>query len=436
MDVDAMAARMQKNQEIYKQIRDEELSEYAKRNLKPTANDDKIKTVIRMLAYLWVWGDYYGEGLWQHGADYAQRAMYQGSDEQVLKTFFLFKELMGRYSGNEEGAEVENRKTENLLASDAPPELKLWACQIMVANLTKFANAVHPDPQAPSLQALPHFVERWGQYYRELLKRGLPHDLLFAAGEGLQDAAHDEKTLDLAIAEQDRDFNEVDPKNPVKLELDGNFYVEDAWLARGSDYANTVSDEGWKLFADRLAKADSILEPIYDHYPNETGTCHAMMNVELGQGQGKDRFELWFQRDIKANPDDISAYESKENYLLPKWYGSVNEIMAFGLQCVKTGNWAAKIPMILTTGIAESSEGDPSIYAQPDVWKIVETNYREYLTRYPDAIFYRTGFAKHAADGGHLDVAREQFKILGSDWDQFAISEMEYAELMAKINAK
>ncbi len=435
IDVDAMAARMVTKQDIYKKIRDEALSGYAKRNPTPTPNDDKIKTVIRILAYLWVWGDFYGEGLWQHGANYAHSVISQGTHEQVLMTFLDIKELDGYYSGNEAAAEERNRSTDKFLEGDFPSEFKLWACQNMVCNLTKFGSYEHPDPKAPSMQALPHFVEQWGQNYRELLKRGLPHDMLYWVGDSLQESAKDEKTLYLVIAEQDRDFNEIDPKNPVKLELDGNFYIKDAWLARGSDYANTVSDEGWKLFGERLAKADEILEPIYAQYPNETGTCHSMMTVELGQGQGRDRMELWFQRAIKANPNDFGAYKSKEWYLLPRWYGSVDDIMAFGQECVQTGNWAAKLPMILPIGISESSDGDQSLYARPEIWTAVEKTYRDYLAHYPNSIFYRTNFAKHAADGGHLDVAREQIKILGNDWDHAVLSEADYAALVAKFNS-
>jgi len=110
--------------------------------------------------------------------------------------------------------------------------------------------------------------------------------------------------------------------------------------------------------------------------------------------------------------------------------------MALGQECVKTDNWAAKLPMILPTGIAEAPSQDQSLYARDDVWNPLETVYREYLVRYPNSFFYRTNFAKHAYDGGHMDVAREQFKILANDWDRSVLSESEYATIMANLNPK
>lgn len=37
------------------------------------------------------------------------------------------------------------------------------------------------------------------------------------------------------------------------------FQTEYAWKARGSDYANKVTAEGWRLFEQRLASARDIL---------------------------------------------------------------------------------------------------------------------------------------------------------------------------------
>ena len=429
-DVDALAARMVTRKDLYAKIRDEALADYAKRNPQPGANDDKARAVIRLFALLWVWGDFYGEGLWKHGVEYANIAQSGGTKDPLIKAFLGIHATFGFCSNTEEDAEQTNGATDEFLASDAPPELKMWACGAVLDNLINYREQHQAVDGMPSMQARAHFVEEWGRNYRELIKQGLPHDLLYSAADGVMETVHDdEATLYLMSGELDRDYNEADPKNPVRLELDGDFYLKDAWNARGSNYANTVSDNGWKLFGDRLAEGDKILEATYALYPNEIGTCLAMMTVELGQGQGRDRMETWFQRAIKVNPNDFAAYKSKEWYLLPRWYGNVDDIMAFGQQCVDTGNWSAKLPMILTTGISESADGDPTLYQRPEIWTAVEKVYRDYLQRYPHAVFYRTSFAKHAYDSGHMDIAREQLRILGPDWDRDVLSDEEFIKI-------
>src|SRR5688572_28517418 len=42
--------------------------------------------------------------------------------------------------------------------------------------------------------------------------------------------------------------------------LRGAEYISSAWDARGNDWANTVTDEGWKLMAERLKVAREWLE--------------------------------------------------------------------------------------------------------------------------------------------------------------------------------
>jgi len=437
VDVDALAARMKARQDLYRGMRDEALVQYGKRNPVPAPYDDQVKTVIRLFAYLFVWDDFYGEGLGRKGVGYARNAMAQGARDPLLQAFIDSQVSLQLPSSSEKAAQTMNRHTDQFLAGDYPAAFKCLVCRRTILNLARYRSSHHVPDQSPSMIARSHFIEKWGESYRELLKQKFPHDLLFYGGESLQHSVEsDETALNLVIAEQDRDFNEVDPGNPVKLELDGNFYVTDAWNARGSDWGYTVTVNGAELFRKRLAQADKILEPLYAQYPDEVGTCFAMLNVELGQGQGRDRMERWFQRGIKADPDTFHIYNNKELYLLPRWYGSVDDAIAFGKECVRTGNWAAKIPLIFPLGISESVGNDPNLYKRPDVWALLEIVYREYLARFPHAVFYRTDFAKHAYDADHKDIAREQFEILDNEWDRSVLSNAQYAAIMAGLNAR
>ncbi len=433
-DIDAMASRMKKDQDLYRKIRDEALAGYAQRNPQPHPYDEKVKTVLRLQAYLCVWADFYGEGLWQRGNGYAAQALAEGAGEPSLTEFQNIVTFSDVSSSTEADAEAMMSTADQILTGAYPASFKLKACLTAIDDLSNFRSNHHPDNQSPSMKARAHFVEAWGNAYREMLKQTPPHSWLYVTGDQLQHAAQaDKETLDLVIAEQDRAFNEVDPQNPVKQELDGDYFINAAWCARGSGYANTVSDQGWDLFRHQLAAAATILEPLYDLYPKEVNICKAMMTVELGQGQGRDRMELWFHRGIQADPDDYGLYKSKEWYLLPRWYGTVDDITAFGHECVAGGNWSSKIPMILPVGIAESSSNEGTIYSDPKVWATLDIVYREYLSRYPDAIFFRTNYAKHAFDSGHLDVAREQFKILGQDWDSSVLSSVQVEEIRAQL---
>ena len=66
----------------------------------------------------------------------------------------------------------------------------------------------------------------------------------------------------------------------------------------------------------------------------------------------------------------------------------------------------------------------------PQVWEPLEKVYREYLRHYPESTIYRSEFAKCAAQGGHWKIAKEQFDILGDEWDRGTFEGGEYKSFL------
>ena len=120
---------------------------------------------------------------------------------------------------------------------------------------------------------------------------------------------------------------------------------------------------------------------------------------------------------------------AKRWYLLPRWIGSDEDVWNFGLECSTSDNWSSKIPIILAESITDVADRGPHIYIQPAIWDLLEKVYRAYLDHYPNSIHYRSLFAKCAVNGEHWNIAREQFKILGDDWDRNIFKQNEYAEM-------
>ena len=251
----------------------------------------------------------------------------------------------------------------------------------------------------------------------------------------LADAGDDEPTLIQVSKGIDAAFEAEDRNNPEEMILDGDFYLKDAWNARGGGYSGTVTPEGWRLFAERLQRAQSILEDVYARTPREPGIARCMLTAVLGEQLPRDQMELWFQRGQDVEGNLFNLYMSKRWYLLPRWYGSDQDVWAFGLECAKSTNWPAKIPIMLAECISDRAENDPTVFADPEVWQPLEKTYRQYLSRYPRSEHYRSLFALSAAQGGHWDVAKEQLKILGADWDRAVFPGNLYAETLQKVNA-
>src|SRR5262249_15626687 len=66
-------------------------------------------------------------------------------------------------------------------------------------------------------------------------------------------------------------WNKAYPKSFTAHVVLGCVYKDFAWAARGGGYANTVSDEGWRLFKKRLETARAhLLEAEKLHCPDPT----------------------------------------------------------------------------------------------------------------------------------------------------------------------
>ena len=231
----------------------------------------------------------------------------------------------------------------------------------------------------------------------------------------------------------------------VGLMLTGSHYIEYAWEARGNGPASTVSKEGFQLFRDRLKLAEDALEAAWKLSPKEPDqlsslTAIKMMVVEKGQGKGRDRLELWFQRAMKADPDSVLACQMKMSYLEPKWHGNVQAMLQFGQLCVKTQNWEGYLPFALTAAhdqIAEYLEPQarPKYYQTPTVKKDFQTVFEAHLKKHPEDRFTRSAYLKKLILMSDGVKARKQWQALGNEFSIYANDAAEITALRKALEA-
>jgi hypothetical protein len=115
------------------------------------------------------------------------------------------------------------------------------------------------------------------------------------------------------------------PRSITASVAHAEFFIDYAWHARGGGYSNTVTKEGWRLFAERLAKAREFLEKSMNFEPKCPVWWRVCMTLAKGQGWSRDDFEKLFQ-DAKAFESQFWGYDvAKAEYLLPRWHGQPGE---------------------------------------------------------------------------------------------------------------
>jgi hypothetical protein len=126
----------------------------------------------------------------------------------------------------------------------------------------------------------------------------------------------------------------------------GERLVDWAWQARGADWAANVKEEGWQDFHGRLEEAKQELEKALKINPSGWAAHAPLIAVAKGLGLPREFMEDHFKKATKLRPRFNAVYSAKAQYLMPRWHGSVDELLEFGRQCLATGFWDEHIPQL------------------------------------------------------------------------------------------
>jgi hypothetical protein len=202
------------------------------------------------------------------------------------------------------------------------------------------------------------------------------------------------------------------------------FLTSYAWHARGSGYANTVTQDGWKKFEDRLAKAHDILMASRDLPEKDPMWWQAAMKIALGQGWEKQDYDTLTAEAIAFEPGYMPFYTSRAYSLLPRWYGEPGDSVAFAKAC------AAKDPVngpIIYARVCISlrSRGEDLYQEAEASWRDFNAGLEALVKRYPDSLEILSYAALVSCEADDAKSADGYFKKLGgrcmlSIWDDEA----------------
>jgi len=224
--------------------------------------------------------------------------------------------------------------------------------------------------------------------------------------------------------------------------LYGHTHVKLAWEARGTGWASTVTDDGWRALHEHMQKARDYLTKAQALHPDFPEPATEMIAVAMGDGE---RLQVdgreWFEKSVRAQLDFYPAYEAYQLSLWPRWGGSRRAMFDVGVECLQTGRYDTYVPFQLfraVEGIIRDADNDFSILRDPEVqvalWQVLTTmgeraggkESREIYPSLAAAVKWRAGDFKAAA--GVMDKLGERF-VPGAfsrlrEWPPLAMSEV------------
>jgi hypothetical protein len=127
--------------------------------------------------------------------------------------------------------------------------------------------------------------------------------------------------------------------------------VSYAWKARGSGYASEVTEDGWRLFKERVEEAEKILNNAKEIPEKCPHRYQVMSIIAKAQGWDIERYNELFNEAISIEPLYEEIYLSKTVYLKPKWFGKKGDVKKFAEEVINTlgGKEAYRIYYLIAT---------------------------------------------------------------------------------------
>ena len=237
---------------------------------------------------------------------------------------------------------------------------------------------------------------------------------------------------------------EVAEAKVLRLLVRGEFWNQFGWDARTNSVAAEVPEGGFEVFGKRLRIAREAVEEAWRLRPGVRRAACLMIDIEKSIGGDRAVMELWFDRAMKIDGDDLGPCLAKLDWLDPKWHGSSEAMIAFGRACRDTKNWRGGITLLVAEAHLRHSRtlpgsGQVDYLKTPEVWADIRPVFDEYLEHRPDDRVARSKFAAIGFLAGHLPEAQAQFEILGdrlTSWPDFPSIPLEELEQMRVETAR
>ena len=192
-------------------------------------------------------------------------------------------------------------------------------------------------------------------------------------------------------------------------------YVYYADFARGSGYADSVSDKQWRQYNVRTALAKQALLEAAALKDRDPHWYLVMQDIAHNEGWEKADARELLDQALAFEPDYFHFYRLYSTYLLPQWYGEPGEISAFAKQV------AAQHPEPAGSILYFQIVSTLSCYCDRDMkelkatadWQQLQLGFANLQAAYGLSDLNANRFAAMATVFGDKPVAREAFTHVG-----------------------
>lgn len=160
----------------------------------------------------------------------------------------------------------------------------------------------------------------------------------------------------------------AEPGEPLPLLVKGARLVYWAWEARGTGGSQTVAQDTWKVWFDRLRRAEDCFDEVVTRDPSSAEAWHWL--IVLGRARQVPAEERWrrFHGLVAADPTHLYGHRQMLDGLMKKWSGSDEAMFEFAREQAAK-HPGTHLPMLVADAHAEHrfSNGGADYLERPEV---------------------------------------------------------------------
>lgn len=156
--------------------------------------------------------------------------------------------------------------------------------------------------------------------------------------------------------------------------LRGDTAIAAGFRARGTGWADSVTDEGWAELDRRMKEAGEHYLRAWEADPTRPEAAASMIQVcKVGEPPDERTARDWFDAAVALEMNYAGAYGQYLDYLHPKWAGGLAEMIAFGKECAATKRYDTIVPYYFITGVSRAAAdtiGLDQVWRDPDLYDL------------------------------------------------------------------
>lgn len=196
-------------------------------------------------------------------------------------------------------------------------------------------------------------------------------------------------------------------------------YLQYGWKARGSGFANSVTEDGWRLFRERTEMA---VETLRDAAALPTKCPEWYLTMQLAaraQDRDSDEQAALFEKAVFFEPEYHYFYRIQAESLLPKWGGEEGQMASFAERIADRigGKKGDLIYYQIATFLNCACDADRRLNGMS--WPRIQRGYAALDELYGQSILNLNAMCYMASMSGDQVYAQKLFQIIGEHWYPF-----------------